>query len=207
MLHYLTKLYSVVDCGPLTAPANGHVNTSNGTTFGSVATLSCRTGYTLNPRELQMVTCGVDGAWPTITCAGESLFVLIMSHLSLQLLFSNMSLAVDCGSLPNPLHGTVDISSGTIFEKIANYRCDTGYNLAGPMTRTCALGGIWTSNEPVCHRKFSITQNFLSTTVYIAFFQLLIVAPSMILTMDKWTHQMEPFLGVWPRSVVTLGIN
>ena len=86
-------------------------------------------------------------------------FVLTMAYLSLQFLFSNMSLVVDCGSLPNPLHGTVDTSSGTVFERTATYRCDTGYNLAGPMTRSCGSGGSWTSNEPVCHRKFSITQN------------------------------------------------
>ena len=134
-------------------------------------------------------------------------FVLIMSQLSMQFLFSNMSLVVDCGSLPNPLNGRVDTSSGTVFERIATYRCDTGYNLAGPMTRSCGSGGSWTSNEPVCQRKFSITQNFLSRTVCIAFFQLLIVAPSMILTMDKWTHHLEPSLEVWPHSVVTLATN
>ena len=157
-----------------------------------------------------MVICGVDGVWPTNipTCAGESYsFVLVMSHLSLQLLFSNILLAVDCGSLPNPIHGTVDTSSGTVFERIATYRCDNGYNLAGPMTRSCGLGGSWTSKEPVCHRKFSITENLLSRIVCIAFFQLLIVALSTILTMDKWTHHLEPPLGEWPYSVVTLGIN
>ena len=65
-------------------------------------------------------------------------------------------LAVDCGSLLNPVHGTVDTSSGTVFERIATYRCDTGYNLAGPMTRTCGSGGSWTSSEPVCHRKYNL---------------------------------------------------
>ena len=66
--------YSVVDCGPFTDPTNGQVDTSSGTTFGSVATFSCNTGYMLNPRELQMVTCGANGVWPTniSTCAGES---------------------------------------------------------------------------------------------------------------------------------------
>ena len=136
-------------------------------------------------------------------------FVLIMPQLSIQLFLKHVYnlLVVDCGSLPNPLNGTVDTSSGTVFERIATYRCDTGYNLPGPMTRSCGSGGSWTSNEPVCHRKFSITQNLLSRTVCIAFFQLLLVAPSMILTMDKWTHHLEPPLGVWPHSVVTLGIN
>ena len=66
--------HSVVDCGPLTDPTNGQVDTFSGTIFGSVATFSCNTGYMLNPRELQMVICGVDGVWPTNipTCAGGS---------------------------------------------------------------------------------------------------------------------------------------
>ena len=34
--------------------------------------------------------------------------------------------------------------------------------------------------------------------------QLLTVVLSLILTMDKWTHHLEPRLGVWPHSVATL---
>ena len=56
----------------------------------------------------------------------------------------------------------MDTSNGTVFERIATYRCNTGHNLAGSMTRSCGLGGSWTSSEPVCHRKFSITQKILN---------------------------------------------
>ena len=100
----------------------------------------------------------------------------------------------------------MDASNGTVFERIATYRCDTGYNLAGPMTRTCGSGGNWTSSEPVCHRKFSIF-SIKQFALIIVLFQLLIVAPSMILTMDKWTYQMEQPLGVLLSTPVTLATH
>ena len=55
----------VVDCGPLTNPDNGQVNTSNGTTFGSLATYTCDTGYTLSGSESR--TCEDSGVWAVLT--------------------------------------------------------------------------------------------------------------------------------------------
>ena len=49
-------LYLVVDCGPLSDPDNGQVDTSNGTTFGNTATYTCH-------KESGSRTCGVDGLW------------------------------------------------------------------------------------------------------------------------------------------------
>ena len=46
-LHIAFLLSTVVDCGALTAPANGQVSHPDGTTFGQTATYSCNTGYTL----------------------------------------------------------------------------------------------------------------------------------------------------------------
>ena len=59
------------DCGPLTDPDNGQVDTSSGTTFGSVATFSCNTGYKLSHQ--QVVMCGADGMWSpdSSSCLGR----------------------------------------------------------------------------------------------------------------------------------------
>ena len=60
-----------MSCGPLNAPANGHVNTTGGTSFEDVAVYSCNEGYKLNgPAER---TCQANGQWDGIepTCDGE----------------------------------------------------------------------------------------------------------------------------------------
>ena len=40
-------MYVAIDCGPLTDPTNGRVDTSSGTTFMSAVVYSCSTGYNL----------------------------------------------------------------------------------------------------------------------------------------------------------------
>ena len=45
-----------INCGPLTDPDNEQVDTSNGTTFGRIATYACC-------RESGSRTCGADGMW------------------------------------------------------------------------------------------------------------------------------------------------
>ena len=49
------------DCGPLTPPANGDVDTSSGTTAGSVALYSCNEGFVLTGTADRV--CGSDGRW------------------------------------------------------------------------------------------------------------------------------------------------
>ena len=49
-----------MDCGSLTAPANGQVNHTAGTTFGETATYSCNTGYNLVGDTR---TCQATGVW------------------------------------------------------------------------------------------------------------------------------------------------
>ena len=50
-----------VDCGPLTNPDNGQVDTPQGTTFNQVATYSCNNGYLLVGNMTRV--CQVDGRW------------------------------------------------------------------------------------------------------------------------------------------------
>ena len=51
----------VSDCGPLATLTDGSVSLSSGTTFGSVATFSCDTGYTLNGDSTR--TCLANSLW------------------------------------------------------------------------------------------------------------------------------------------------
>ena len=70
-------LYLAVDCGSLSNPDNGQVNTSNGTTFGSTVTYTCH-------RESGSRTCGANGLWTLtepncqvtgkISCKSQKLF-------------------------------------------------------------------------------------------------------------------------------------
>ena len=59
--HNIFLLYTDVDCGSLTDPENGAVNFTT-TTFNSVATYSCETGYNLVDGDM-MRTCLASGTW------------------------------------------------------------------------------------------------------------------------------------------------
>ena len=57
----------ISDCGALSNPANGAVDTTSGSTYGEQATYSCNVGYNLvgNAQTL----CKADGNWETApTC-------------------------------------------------------------------------------------------------------------------------------------------
>ena len=57
---------------------------------------------------------------------------------------------VNCEALTRPPNGQVDTSSGTTYNQVATYSCDTGYNLVGSSSRTCQTNGMWSSTAPVC---------------------------------------------------------
>ena len=65
---------SVADCGPLTAPDDGGVDTT-GTEAGSVALYSCDVGRVLTGSTARV--CGNDGIWtPTPpTCPGARQYI------------------------------------------------------------------------------------------------------------------------------------
>ena len=60
-INLCTLYFTTVNCGLLTDPTNGQVDTSSGTTFGSTATYTCDTGYTLSGSQSR--TCRADGNW------------------------------------------------------------------------------------------------------------------------------------------------
>ena len=60
---------------------------------------------------------------------------------------------VDCGPLPAPAGGAVDLTNGTTFGSVAMYSCNVGHCLKGNVNRICLSSGQWSDNEPVCQCK------------------------------------------------------
>jgi formylglycine-generating enzyme required for sulfatase activity len=117
-----------LSCGALTAPANGSVATPTGVEYTDVAVYSCNSGYVLSGGTSSR-TCDSTGTW-TGTPA-------ICSPVS-------------CGVLSNPPNGSVSLPDGSTLGATAQYRCDAGYALAGPETRTCQAVGTWSGVATLC---------------------------------------------------------
>ena len=76
---------------------------------------------------------------------------LMFSHMHLVL----SSIGQDCGTLPAPNNGAIQITMTTVGGK-ATYQCNTGFDLVGVTTRTCQTNGIsaqWSDTAPQCNRK------------------------------------------------------
>ena len=56
---------------------------------------------------------------------------------------------IDCGSLPNPLNGVVNLI-GTVEGNSATYTCEEGFSPDGPVVRMCGSGGMWSGMPPMC---------------------------------------------------------
>ncbi len=64
------------------------------------------------------------------------------------------SAAINCGDLPAPSNGQVNIDNGTMYPiGEATYRCDGGYELVGIASRFCLFNGRWSGGDPMCRRK------------------------------------------------------
>lgn len=117
-----------VDCGPLTAPANGNVGAAS-TTFGSLAVYSCNDGYELvgsNMRE-----CQANGTWSGVTpsCTLEM---------------------ADCGPPPPATGATVSTTMGTTEGSVATYTCGRGRRLLGGNRAVCSASGAWVGAPAIC---------------------------------------------------------
>ena len=170
MLIHLATFFTVgVSCGQLDAPSNGGVNTSDGTSFGDVASYSCVVGYTLNgPAER---ACQADRLWngtePTCeseilefsvqlcSCGWDCLLVqfmpvYILRYVVIPLLCMSFSIGVSCGQPDAPSNGAVNTSDGTSFGDVARYSCGAGYTVNGPTERTCQADRQWSGSVPTC---------------------------------------------------------
>ena len=67
----------------------------------------------------------------------------------------------ECGPLDQPCNGHVD-SSGVLPGDVANYSCETGYELQGESSRTCLDNWEWDGIAPccvkTCRRKLTFVQ-------------------------------------------------
>lgn len=59
----------------------------------------------------------------------------------------------DCGALTAPGNGTVDTQTGTKYQSVALFYCNTGYDLIGVSSTKCGADGVWDSVKPRCHIK------------------------------------------------------
>ena len=71
---------------------------------------------------------------------------------------------VDCGALTDPDNGQVSATT-TTYDSIADYTCNTGYNLVGVNERICTAAGTWTDGEPTCQSEDH--ENSLGNYIYI----------------------------------------
>lgn len=94
--------------------------------FGSTVIYYCDVGYSL--LGATMLRCLANGQWsnraPNCT-------------------------AIDCGALASPRNGQV-LNGATRYNSIAEYRCNSGYQIKGPERRMCQLDGTWDGSEPTC---------------------------------------------------------
>ena len=140
------NIFPVVDCGELTDPTNGAVNTSSGTTFMMTATYTCNTGYNLNGVTTR--TCQATGDWSGSdpTCDSTLSYPASCVQCFNCLFFPAV---VTCPALTNPDNGMVNVLNNN-FGTVANYTCNTGYMLTGDVIRVCEVNGDWSGTAPTC---------------------------------------------------------
>lgn len=59
---------------------------------------------------------------------------------------------MNCGTLPNPDNGVVDVPI-TTEDGIATYSCSEGHILVGVVSRVCQPDGTWSDQAPTCRGK------------------------------------------------------
>ena len=108
-------------------PASGFVNVT-ATTYNSMATFTCQTGYGLV--GMATIICLDTGAWSGAvpTCV------------------------LNCPTLEAPQHGQITLTPDSIGRTVATFTCDLGYDLVGKSRRSCE-DGAWTKSSPVCIAK------------------------------------------------------
>ncbi|XP_070554202.1 uncharacterized protein [Ptychodera flava] len=114
-----------VVCPTLETPNDGTMN-STGNTYQSVATFSCNVGYNLHGSSVR--TCTADGSWD-----GQSVSCTV----------------TECPFLETPNDGSMN-STGNVYQSVARFLCNDGYNLHGSSVRTCTADGSWDGQSVSC---------------------------------------------------------
>ena len=87
-----------------------------------------------------------------LVAEGDELVNEKYSHTSFSLFALLTFPVVVCPELTNPDNGQVDLS-GMNIGSLANYSCNSGYNLTGSELRMCMADGSWSGQDPVCQSK------------------------------------------------------
>ena len=117
-----------VNCSSLSAPTRGKVSSPQ-TSYGSIATFNCDTGYRVQGSSA--LTCTANATWngsePTcqiVTCP-------------------SLNIPVNVIAIPQSLNTTYLVSN--------SFSCSSGYELQGPSMLTCTQNGTWSSPKtPTC---------------------------------------------------------
>ena len=65
-----------------------------------------------------------------------------------------MYLVIDCGTLPEPANGAVDLSDGSFVGAVAIYTCDPSFRLIGEDSRVCQENESWSGEAPTCEGNY-----------------------------------------------------
>ncbi|XP_065177806.1 uncharacterized protein LOC135808534 isoform X3 [Sycon ciliatum] len=115
----------ILDCGePLSTNHTTVVQKSN-TTYNSSVMYQCDTGFNQSTGDYQR-TCLETGEW-----SGAALQCSVVS----------------CGRPQALDNGTVTGNTSYLFNTSISHRCNTGFNLTGPVARTCLANGSWAPSE------------------------------------------------------------
>ena len=72
-----------------------------------------------------------------------------MPNLVIQNTVDNIDFITECAHLSSPLAGSVT-QNGSAVGAVADYSCVAGYQLKGPISRSCSITGNWTGTKPIC---------------------------------------------------------
>ncbi|XP_053408490.1 sushi, von Willebrand factor type A, EGF and pentraxin domain-containing protein 1-like isoform X2 [Mercenaria mercenaria] len=127
--HYVNC--TINDCLSPVNPGNGSVDTTKGTTFGSIVIFSCNIGFDLEGES-------------SASCLANSSWNVSSPNCKIK----------DCGALPDPEHGYIMYSRNlTSFGSHATYTCQPGFKSIGSEVILCDASGHWSSNETHCEIK------------------------------------------------------
>lgn len=127
-------------CGVAPEIANGYIESSYGSTYGSVAVYQCYPGSTLQPAPVlgNMITCRSDGTWSTrpactaATCPAGQITTFVANG-----------------------NGTLVNGDGTSIGTIYRFQCNAGYEFVGEPIVFCQPNGTWTQASPPSCKKLT----------------------------------------------------
>lgn len=107
----------------------------------------------------------------------------------------------ECGALADPENGEVSVTQ-TIYNEIASYKCNPGYDLIGVSQRVCKEDKTWSHSAPVCVIK-GVSFTFSLLKVH---YQTLINVHVIGITNDDDKvliifYDIKGLLQIWRRSI------